>query len=97
LLANSRWHVDCWVSPVKTLLLLGAWLSGCSLYPTVGAVAKARAATDLNCPLDRISTYRASGGVVVARGCDTWTEYTCFTSRSGPVCIREAPARVVRD
>ena len=91
------WHARCWLSSVKALLLLGAWLSGCSLFPTVGAVAQARAATDLNCPLDRISTYGAGGGVVVARGCDAWTEYTCFSSRTGPVCIREAPARVTRD
>lgn len=35
--------------------------------------------------------------MVVARGCDAWTEYTCFSSRRGPVCIREGPARVARD
>ncbi|HYQ45821.1 MAG TPA: hypothetical protein VER11_27810 [Polyangiaceae bacterium] len=66
-------------------------LPGCY---TLADEARARAAVDLQCPSDKIETYHAAGNVTVARGCDVWTEYKCFTARSGPVCIREASAQV---
>ena len=82
---------------VQAFLFLGLVLTGCGMFVTIGDVARERATTDLDCPPDHISTYGAGHGTVVARGCDAWTEYTCFVSRSGPVCIREAPAQVVRN
>ncbi len=74
------------------LLLLA---SGCA--PTVIDAAKARAAVDLNCPIENIGTYRAAGGSVVARGCGAWTEYACSYSHKDPVCVPEPPARVEPD
>lgn len=76
-----------WGLLLSTLLLL----PGCY---TLADEARARAVVDLDCPSERIETYHGAGGVTVARGCDAWTQYKCFTARSGPVCIHESAAQV---
>jgi hypothetical protein len=93
---------------MKVALVLSLLLSGCALSPTIADAAKARAATDLNCPSERISTHDSVGGAVVVRGCGAWTQYTCFytggrsvgrfaTAAGDPICVTDAPARVLPD
>jgi hypothetical protein len=83
---------DAYLAAMKVGVLLSMfWLSGCV---NLADVARERGAADLKCPSDQISTYRAADGAVVARGCDAWTEYQCFFVRTGPICVREAPAQV---
>ena len=81
--------------PLSMKAILVVFLGGCGMFATTGSVAQKRAATDLTCPRDQVSTYGAGDGVVVASGCGKWTEYACFVSRTGPVCVREAPAAVM--
>jgi hypothetical protein len=79
---------------MKVAFLIVLLLSGCASRTDE---ARSRAASDLNCPYERIYSYTAAHGVVVARGCGAWTEYECFRTRSGAVCVREAPAQVNAD
>jgi len=78
--------------------LIALLLSGCASRTDE---ARSRAVSDLNCPYERIYSYAAAHGVVVARGCGAWTEYECFrtSTRWGgeAVCVREAPAQVNAD
>jgi len=82
------------------MFLMNLWpavlllISGCAMLggPTIADAAQARAAVDLDCPRRQISTYRAVGGSVVARGCGAWTQYSCFYSRRDPVCVPEPRA-----
>jgi hypothetical protein len=92
---------------MRVELVLSLLLSGCALSPTIADAAKARAAADLNCSSDRISTRDAAGGTVVVRGCGSWTQYTCFytgnravgrfAGAGDPICVTDAPARVLPD
>ena len=76
---------------------LSLLVSACTLtpVPTIADVAKARAAIDLSCPVKRIATYRAAGGLVIARGCGVWAQYSCSYSgrqemlQPDPVCVPE--------
>ncbi|HWZ92107.1 MAG TPA: hypothetical protein VNW92_24760 [Polyangiaceae bacterium] len=78
-------------------------LTGCGPIPDV---ARARAATDLQCAPEQIATYRAEDGSTVARGCGAWTQYECFRAQrefnrfgvnDTVVCVREAPAQINAD
>lgn len=61
--------------------------------------ARTRGATDLGCPIERVVTYRAAGGVYVARGCGHWVDYDCVVSATGTVyqeavCVPHGKAEV---
>jgi hypothetical protein len=74
-------------------------LSACSslIGPTMSDVVRARAATDLDCTVDRISLYPETGGLIAARGCGAWTRYACSYVGGDPTCREQQPAESVPD
>ena len=69
-------------------------LAAVACGPGFGDVARARGATDLDCPVEHVSAYRAHGGLYVARGCERWAEYACVASAGGPVCVPDTAPKV---
>jgi hypothetical protein len=64
-------------------------LSACE--SSLAQTARARGATDLDCPAELVTAYRAQGGVYVARGCERWIGYACYSDRgAGAVCTPQA-------
>jgi hypothetical protein len=69
-------------------LLLSICLVACGT--SLSQAARERGATDLDCPAEFVSAYRASGGVYVAQGCEKWVRYACVPSGDHPACIPDS-------
>ena len=71
--------------------VLGFALGLLACEPSLAQTARARGVTDLDCPADHVTAYRAQGGVYVARGCERWIGYACYSDRAaGAVCVPQA-------
>jgi hypothetical protein len=74
---------------VRSMVAVGLALGISACEPGLTQTARARGATDLDCPTELVSAYRAQGGTFVARGCERWIEYVCLNA-AGPVCTPQS-------
>jgi hypothetical protein len=83
-MTSGRWFSYAVISAVTPFVPACAW--------DLAGWARNAGASDLQCPVEHVSAYRARGGVYVARGCGQWVEYNCLATRYDVTCIpRVAP------